>query len=115
MKREVEYTIRLGNVDRYRHKHIREKGKIVYFCVQYETIIEDKWYPVVRYDMSHGFAHRDLMDMRGESVKTPLFIQDYSDALTFAQSDLKVNWELYKERFLKGIDIHGNRNDKEKH
>ena len=101
MEREVEYTIRLGSADRYRHKHIKKKGRIVYFRVQYETMIEGKWYPVVRYDMSHGFAHRDLMNMKGESVKTPLFFRDYSDTLTFAESDLKINWELYKERFLK--------------
>ena len=107
MKREVEYIIRLGSADRYRHKHIRRKGKIVYFSVQYETMIEEKWYPVVRYDMSHGFAHRDLMNIRGESVKTPIFMQDYDDALTFAESDLKINWELYKERFLERIDIDG--------
>jgi len=70
-------------------------------------MIEEKWYPVVRYDMTHGFAHRDLMNLKGESVKTPLFMQDYDDALTFAESDLKINWELYKERFLKGVDIYG--------
>jgi len=102
MEREVEYIIRLGGADRYRHKHVRRKGKIVYFSVQYETMIEEKWYPVVRYDMSHGFAHRDLMNIKAESVKTPLFMQDYDDALTFAESDLKINWELYKERFLRG-------------
>lgn len=102
MKHEVEYVIRLGSSDRYRHKHIRQKGRIVYFRVQYETMIEGKWYPVVRYDTVHGFAHRDLIDIKGKIVKTPLFIQDYNDALTFAESDLKANWGVYKERFLRG-------------
>lgn len=97
----MEYIVRLGLFDRYKHKHIKEKGEILYFCVQYETMVEGKWYPVVRYDVSHGFAHRDLMNIKGEFVKTPLFIQDYNDALTFAESDLKANWELYKERFLR--------------
>ena len=101
MKHEVEYVIRLGSSDRYRHKHVREKGKIVYFRIQYETMIEDEWYPVVRYDTGHGFAHRDLLDRRGGVRKTPLFISDYNDALTFAESDLKANWEIYKERFLR--------------
>ncbi len=26
---------------------------------------------------------------------------DDNDALTFAESDLRANWEIYKERFLK--------------
>ncbi len=101
MKREVEYLIRLGATDRYRHKHIRERKKIVYFRIQLETMIVSNWYPVVRYDTSHGFAHRDLLNKKGEIIKTPIFIHDYNDALTFSESDLKANWEIYKERFLK--------------
>jgi hypothetical protein len=98
--REVEYEIRLGVNDRYRHKHIREKEKIIFFRIQYETRIKEKWYPVVRYDNSHGFAHRDFMERGGKTTKTPLFIQNLNDAFTFAENDLKANWEIYKERFL---------------
>ena len=101
MKREVEYTLRLGVTVRYRHKHIKKTGNIVYFRVQLETLVEGNWYPVVRYDTSHGFAHRDLINRKGEAIKTPIFVQDYNDALTFAESDLKANWEIYEERFLK--------------
>jgi hypothetical protein len=99
MGRKVEYLIRLGKADRYRHQHIRERTRIVHFRVQLETLIENRWYPVVRYDTSHGFAHRDLINKKGETTKTPIFVHDYNDALTFAESDLKANWELYKERF----------------
>lgn len=102
MRREVEYLIMLGMNDRYRHNHIRESGTIVYFRIQIETKIENKWYPVVRYDTSHGFVHRDLLNKKGEVIKTPIFIHDYNDALTFAESDLKANWEIYKERFFRG-------------
>lgn len=73
----------------------------MHFRVQFETLIGGKWYPVVRYDTSHGFAHRDLINRKGEVRKTPIFIYDYNDALTFAESDLRANWEIYKERFLK--------------
>ena len=62
------------------------------------------WYPVVRYDTSHGFVHRDRMDLKGTVVKTPLFHQDYNDALTFAESDLKLNWEYYKGKFMEAQD-----------
>ncbi len=99
-KNQVEYIIRIGPFDRYRHLHSKDKGKIVYFRVQYETEINDIWYPVVRYDTAHGFAHRDLLNVRGEIRKTPLFNQDYNDALLFAESDLRSNWEQYKNKFL---------------
>lgn len=103
-KKKIEYIIRIGPSDRYRHQHIKEKGKIVFFRLQYETKIDTIWYPVVRYDTSHGFAHRDLLDINGQVVKTPMFNQDYNDVLTFAESDLKTNWGFYKKRFLEEKD-----------
>jgi hypothetical protein len=39
--------------------------------------------------------------MKQEKRKTPLFITDRNDALTFAENDIKDNWELYKERFVR--------------
>lgn len=101
---KVEYVIRLGPSDRYRHLHIKEKGKIVFFRIQYETKIDDIWYAVVRYDTAHGFAHRDLLSLNGSVKKTPLFNQDYNDALIFAESDLKFNWDNYKRNFLEERD-----------
>lgn len=103
-KKEVEYIIRIGSFDRYRHLHIKDAGKILYFRVQYETSVKDIWYPVVRYDTAHGFAHRDLLDIKGNVEKTPLFNQDYNDALIFAESDLKNNWKQYKDKFLEGTN-----------
>ena len=79
-KRKVEYVIRIGPSDRYRHLHIQERRKIVFFRIQYETKIGKSWYPVSRYDTSHGFAHRGMMSFTGSVVKTPLFNQDYNDA-----------------------------------
>ncbi len=54
----------------------------------------------MRYDTSHGFAHRDIINIEDEKRKTPLFITDKNDALTFAENDIKDNWEVYKRRFL---------------
>jgi len=97
--KNTEYVIRIGPSDKYRHLHISERGKIMYFRVQYETKINNVWYPVVRYDTAHGFAHRDILNKKGGIKKTPLFNQDYNDALTFAETDLRTNWEYYKQRF----------------
>lgn len=102
MEQTTEYVIRLSREDRYRHLHVRVKGRIVFFRIQLETLIGEKWMPVVRYDSAHGFVHRDLLDKRGHVIKTPLFNQDLNDALTFAENDLKTNWLSYRERFLEG-------------
>ena len=100
---KTEYIMRVGFSDRYRHLHAKVRGKIVSFRIQYETRINEIWYPVVRYDTAHGLAHRDLLNFRGDVKKTPLFNQDLNDGLTFAENDLKTNWELYKKRFVEGM------------
>ncbi len=98
-EKSIEYVIRLAIDDRYRHRHSHEKGKILFFSIQYETRIHDAWHPVVRYDTAHGFAHRDLFTMSGTIEKTPIFNQDFNSSLTFAENDLRTNWKWYKKRF----------------
>lgn len=71
------------------------------FMVQLEINLKEKWKPVIRYDTVHGFAHRDILKADGRTEKTPLPIGDFNSALTFAEMDLRANWELYRERFLK--------------
>ena len=96
-----EFVIRLTEKDRYRHLHFSTKGNISYFSIQIETEINNKWHTVVRYDTAHGFAHRDILNFKGEEIsKTPLFNQNFNSALTFAENDLKLNWESYKTNFL---------------
>ena len=57
MMKKVGFTIMLTRQDRYRHHHVRFRKDVLSFVVQYETKI---------YDMRHGFAHRDLLDKKGE-------------------------------------------------
>ncbi|MGYP001577184964 len=40
-RKQVESIIRIGPSDRYRHLHVKERGKIVFFRVQYETKIDN--------------------------------------------------------------------------
>lgn len=100
--KEVKFVAMLTTVDRYRHYHLRFKGNVLNFVVQYETKLNGKWYPVVRFDTGHGFAHRDLLNKEGKKVKMSLFITDYNEALTFAEHDIKTNWKIYKHLFLGG-------------
>ena len=56
---------------------------------------------VIRYDCTHGFAHKDCYNRAGRNRKINLYL-DYDDALTLADDDINDNWEIYKDRFLKG-------------
>jgi len=102
--KETKIIVMLTTEDRYRHKHIRLRGSVLSFVVQYETRLEGKWLPVVRYDTGHGFAHRDLFDSKGNKSKTPMFTEDYNKALTFAEYDIKSNWKIYKKAFIGGAE-----------
>jgi hypothetical protein len=99
----VEFVTPLGSDGRRRTRHVRIGNKIIEFVVQYELKINIEWHPVVRYDTSHGFAHKDKLSYRGEAVKEALPFNDFNLALTFAEKDLKDNWQKYRERFLKEV------------
>ena len=74
---------------------------MVEFVVQLEVEVRDAWKPVIRYDTAHGYAHIDRYNLRGRSKKDRLALR-FSEALTRAERDIKQNWSVYRERFLKG-------------
>ena len=57
----------------------------------------------MRYDTSHGYAHRDLMHADGSKEKTELLLGNLNICLTYAENDLRANWRLYRERFMKEV------------
>jgi hypothetical protein len=59
--------------------------------------------PVVRYDCSHGFFHRDVLFPDNTKEKQTIIITTLEDALNYAEQDIKDRWEFYKERYLKKI------------
>ncbi len=104
MEKIVEFVIPLGPNDRRRHKHTSLKGKILGFSVQYETKIKDIWYAVVRYDTAHNFVHQDIMHLNKSPEKIILAFGNFNEALTFADNDIKLNWEKYKKAFLTEVN-----------
>jgi hypothetical protein len=98
---EKEYIIPYSEDVRKRHYHKTIKGKVVKFMVQLEVTHEGIWKEVVRYDCTHGFAHRDAYNLSGKHVKEELHLS-FDDALTLADDDIDDNWETYKHRFLEG-------------
>jgi hypothetical protein len=51
--------------------------------------------PIIRYDTSHGFAHKDIIHYNGEVDKQPLYFQSFNMTFTFAIQDLKASWKWY--------------------
>jgi len=97
----TEYVWALGENARKRHYHETERGEVRTFTVQLEIFVDDQWRPAVRYDSVHGFAHQDRYFLDGRSTKTELYM-DFTEALTFADEDIKENWTDYRDRFLRG-------------
>ena len=97
------YIFMLTDKDRKRHEHAVEKGKITGFVVQYEILFEEDWLPIVRYDTSHGYAHKDLLNPDGSEEKIFIGVTSLNEALVMADMDINENWERYKERYFRRL------------
>jgi hypothetical protein len=93
----------LGSEDRSRQIVALDEGKIIRFVVQYETLVAGEWYPVVRYDTVHGFAHKDVLSPSGAIEKKITVSYGYNEAFTNAEIDIKLNWQRYKEEYLQKV------------
>lgn len=98
---EKFYVTLLSPEDRKRYRHIKQGKKILAFMVQYETVVEGQWLPVVRYDTAHRVVHKDLLDFKGREKKVLLGISDLREVLLLADEDIKTNWRRYKDQFLR--------------
>jgi len=95
------YIIPYSRDARKRHYHKTERGRVIQFVVQLEVEVEGEWQPVVRYDCSHRFVHRDSYNLSGRQRKEELGLS-YEEALTFADEDIDESWERYRAAFLRG-------------
>jgi len=98
-QKEFIKTVNPSGDDRLRLRIKTEKGRIIDMVVQYEAMFDDEWHPIVRYDCSHGFLHRDVMLPGGKQEKYPLDIPDLKTALLYAEQDIKDRWKWYKDRY----------------
>jgi hypothetical protein len=97
-KEREEY---LTHQDRLRIRFSIERGKVTHIVlVQYEARIQNQWWPVVRYDMAHGYFHRDITKPDGTvAEKQVVPFTDLADALTLALDELHRQWLFYREQF----------------
>lgn len=103
--KEIAYQVFLDadGLEKLRIRFHTDRGKLLDVVVQYESFINNKWVPVIRYDCSHGFFHRDVVYPGGEKEKLSINITNLEDALNYAEQDIKDRWEFYKERYLKKL------------
>ena len=99
MAKETSYEVVLDEEIRLRIHFTRERHKITSFIVQLECFLNDRWYPIIRYDTAHQFAHRDILRPDGSQKKQPMPVSDYNEALTYAQKDIMTNFRRYCARF----------------
>jgi len=101
--KEFIKTISIDGNDRLRIRIGTRKGQVINIMVQYEANIAGAWREIVRYDCAHGFLHRDVILPKGKMEKQPLSIANLSDALQYAEQDIKDRWQWYKERYIRGL------------
>jgi hypothetical protein len=110
-EKEIIKILDTEGKERLRIKLGIEKGKVKDLMLQYESYILGKWRNIVRYDITHGFFHRDFLLPTGKE-KTRIDINNLNDASIFAEQDLKDKWEFYKSKYLK--DLKFKKDDKER-
>ncbi len=99
---EREYFIILPGDAVLRVRYQRDRGRILRFTVQLEAYIEGAWTLITCYDVAHRFVHRDDLKPDGTQIKSPpMAFADYNDALNYAIRDLRLNSQLYIERYLR--------------
>lgn len=97
--RTVEFRRLFDDKNAARVQFTLERDDVLEFVVQLECRFNGDWFPVVRYDTAHGFAHRDLLHPAGETAKSEMQVKDFNEGLTFAIRDLTSNWEKYRARY----------------
>lgn len=64
--------------------------------IQYEAEIAGDWVAVVRFDMAHGFFHRDILNPDGTQEKTTVAYRTLAGAVTEALNFIEEHWEFYR-------------------
>ena|SRR5579875_423861 len=101
-----EFIVPLDDTNQLRLQITTDQGQVVDFVVQYETLDSGRLVAVVRYDASHGHGHRDLLDGRGNQIEKRWMPEHYSlkQCLSEGEHDLRTNWRVYRERFLRSFN-----------
>jgi len=78
------------------------QGILVRYVVKLIIKQDDGYHEVIRFDSAHDCPHKDILGING-TVKRKVWFEmlDNKQGLDLAVRDLKDNYELYIERYLK--------------
>ena len=103
--RKIEFTSYLDvwRQNRIRVRLITENGDLQDVMFQYETLLDEEWTAIVRYDCAHGFFHRDVLLSNGDEEKQTVEIDTLKRAAQYAEQNLKDRLEWYREKYIKKL------------
>jgi len=80
------------------------KGDVTEFVVKLLSVFEGEWHEIIRYDSGHDCPHKDILNINGEVIRKVWYdFLDNGQALTMAITDIKDNFEFYRERYQKWL------------
>jgi hypothetical protein len=80
------------------------KGEVTDFVVKLLAHCEGKWYEILRYDSGHDCPHKDILGTDGKTIRKVWYdFLDNAQTLTMAITDIKDNFEFYKQRYQKWL------------
>lgn len=81
-----------------------EKGEVKEFVVKLLCESDGKYHEILRYDSGHECPHKDILSIHGEVIRKVWYdFLDNGQALTMAITDIRDNYEFYRERYLKWL------------
>ena len=98
--RITEYVHMLTEVDRYIVSQVIHGPAVVKFSVQYEALIRSRWRKIIRYDNSHGYAHKHLYYPNDVEYKQTMNTTDYNQSFTEAQQIIKKDFMTMRENYI---------------
>ncbi|HEV2108470.1 MAG TPA: hypothetical protein VGR16_09440 [Thermomicrobiales bacterium] len=88
--------------DAIRIRFTTDRGQVIRYTAQYETLLDGVVRPVVRYDNAHGQAHNDVLDGHGETVRKEWLTEmSGGEALTHAIMEIEAGWPEMRDAFLR--------------
>lgn len=100
MPNERSHTIDLVDGVRIRIRFRTDGNIVTEFLVQLETLLEDEWCGIVRYDSAHGKPHIDTLDRWGREIDKQWLDGTFNEALTIGVSDVRDRWQYYLDQFI---------------
>lgn len=96
---DKEYIQLLSLEDKVKIKLITKNGKVVFFVVQYHSLINGKWRTIIRADNYHGVAHVHKYHLQSREFKVALG-QDNSTAFNQMKRNIVEGFSKIKENYL---------------